>query len=227
MEECGRKLGLFRKGTFVFDSEDEMSILMDYCLFFPAADGQNLVERYLANSPPPAGSIEMDVLREMLSSYYSLFQITEVERGVGVEVVDLLRRETGFLVDVGLGNTAEKQFMLASRIISTERFLTTNGAALPVDAPTVRRILADLQQLGLDPTEFDFKRITPSQEAELAASMIRTCRSSGMISAVAYQNPGSQSSDVEARHRPVRAGRNDPCPCGSGMKFKKCCGRNQ
>ena len=21
-------------------------------------------------------------------------------------------------------------------------------------------------------------------------------------------------------------GRNDPCPCGSGTKFKKCCGRN-
>ena len=23
-----------------------------------------------------------------------------------------------------------------------------------------------------------------------------------------------------------RIGRNDPCPCGSGAKFKKCCGRN-
>jgi preprotein translocase subunit SecA len=25
---------------------------------------------------------------------------------------------------------------------------------------------------------------------------------------------------------PAAAGRNDPCPCGSGKKFKKCCGRN-
>lgn len=25
-------------------------------------------------------------------------------------------------------------------------------------------------------------------------------------------------------HRNIR--RNDPCPCGSGVKFKKCCGRN-
>jgi hypothetical protein len=25
---------------------------------------------------------------------------------------------------------------------------------------------------------------------------------------------------------PVKAGRNDPCPCGSGKKFKKCCGRS-
>jgi len=25
-------------------------------------------------------------------------------------------------------------------------------------------------------------------------------------------------------HPPRRIGRNDPCPCGSGKKFKKCCG---
>ena len=26
--------------------------------------------------------------------------------------------------------------------------------------------------------------------------------------------------------RPIKIGRNDPCPCGSGKKYKKCCGRN-
>ena len=36
----------------------------------------------------------------------------------------------------------------------------------------------------------------------------------------------------EAGPRPVRreapkVGRNDPCPCGSGLKYKKCCGRKQ
>ena len=30
---------------------------------------------------------------------------------------------------------------------------------------------------------------------------------------------------VATRSRPRAPGRNDPCPCGSGMKFKKCCGR--
>jgi hypothetical protein len=29
-----------------------------------------------------------------------------------------------------------------------------------------------------------------------------------------------------ARVAPGSAGRNDPCPCGSGLKYKKCCGRN-
>jgi hypothetical protein len=27
-----------------------------------------------------------------------------------------------------------------------------------------------------------------------------------------------------AAPRPAKVGRNDPCPCGSGKKFKKCCG---
>lgn len=26
--------------------------------------------------------------------------------------------------------------------------------------------------------------------------------------------------------KPPKVGRNDPCPCGSGKKYKKCCGRN-
>lgn len=28
-----------------------------------------------------------------------------------------------------------------------------------------------------------------------------------------------------ARKPPVSTGRNEPCPCGSGQKYKRCCGR--
>jgi len=27
------------------------------------------------------------------------------------------------------------------------------------------------------------------------------------------------------RRKEQKVGRNDPCPCGSGKKYKKCCGR--
>jgi preprotein translocase subunit SecA len=40
----------------------------------------------------------------------------------------------------------------------------------------------------------------------------------------------SQAAAAPVRQTAVRsdaaAGRNDPCPCGSGKKYKKCCGRN-
>jgi preprotein translocase subunit SecA len=30
---------------------------------------------------------------------------------------------------------------------------------------------------------------------------------------------------VERARRDEAVGRNDPCPCGSGKKYKKCCGK--
>ena len=42
---------------------------------------------------------------------------------------------------------------------------------------------------------------------------------------------GDESDAAEAKKKPQRnksdIGRNDPCPCGSGKKYKNCCGRNQ
>jgi hypothetical protein len=35
--------------------------------------------------------------------------------------------------------------------------------------------------------------------------------------------PGPQ---FEPKRAASKVGCNDPCPCGSGKKFKKCCGRN-
>ncbi len=35
-----------------------------------------------------------------------------------------------------------------------------------------------------------------------------------------------QSTPGEMTAKSVKIGRNDPCPCGSGKKYKKCCGRN-
>lgn len=42
---------------------------------------------------------------------------------------------------------------------------------------------------------------------------------------------GGSENATEEKHKPARAhahvGRNDPCPCGSGKKYKKCCGKNK
>lgn len=37
----------------------------------------------------------------------------------------------------------------------------------------------------------------------------------------------SARSALERRSKGPKAGRNDPCPCGSGKKFKKCCGAGE
>jgi uncharacterized protein YecA (UPF0149 family) len=35
----------------------------------------------------------------------------------------------------------------------------------------------------------------------------------------------SQAKPKTVTREMPKVGRNDPCPCGSGKKFKKCCGR--
>lgn len=46
--------------------------------------------------------------------------------------------------------------------------------------------------------------------------------------AVARSSPARapQASSTPARQDGTKVGRNDPCPCGSGKKYKRCCGRN-
>ena len=43
------------------------------------------------------------------------------------------------------------------------------------------------------------------------------------IKIAAQKSAPSQAPIVKS----AKVGRNDPCPCGSGKKFKKCCGANQ
>ena len=40
-----------------------------------------------------------------------------------------------------------------------------------------------------------------------------------------YYVDGETPKPQTLRHEGPRVGRNEPCPCGSGKKYKKCCGR--
>ena len=48
---------------------------------------------------------------------------------------------------------------------------------------------------------------------------------------VAKVTGASGASDGTVQKKPVvkgeKVGRNDPCPCGSGKKYKKCCGSEE
>jgi uncharacterized protein len=60
---------------------------------------------------------------------------------------------------------------------------------------------------------------TPQQRAALAAQL------PAMVATLyAFWQPFRKAEAPEPLRVEVRAGRNDPCPCGSGKKYKKCCG---
>jgi len=68
---------------------------------------------------------------------------------------------------------------------------------------------------------------------EQVARMVMTVRVQGDApkrEAVA-KITGESAGDETLKKQPVRkdqkVGRNDPCPCGSGLKYKKCCGKDE
>jgi hypothetical protein len=228
IEECARKLGMFRDGTFYFDTEDTAAVLMDYAIRHFRTGGRNAIERYLTFTPPgPPGSPEMTMMQAMSQSRYRLLTIEEIFPGFGLRVSDLLRDETGLLIDVGLSQTARSHAMIATHVQSPSDFWMATGAALPMNIRAERRLLPRIERrFGRKPE--DFRDLSPEEETELATMAIRTCLEAGASRHVAYlssDSPALQHSDPVPAPEGTQVGRNAPCPCGSRRKYKNCCRR--
>jgi preprotein translocase subunit SecA len=66
---------------------------------------------------------------------------------------------------------------------------------------------------------FNARIITAQQQEALQNQKLKNVSASG---------PGTQeqSKGITVKLKTKKVGRNDPCPCGSGKKYKYCCGRN-
>ncbi len=77
-----------------------------------------------------------------------------------------------------------------------------------------------IDEIKLDDTKllFNAKVVTKEEQEKAREKAYKNITTSG---------PSKGSSEVvESRHvKDKKIGRNEPCPCGSGKKYKKCCGR--
>ena len=83
----------------------------------------------------------------------------------------------------------------------------------------VVKILLNIQKAG------ELKR---EQTAKITSVAQATLDSINIVSENKQQVP--QTSDVKRTpvvNQEPKVGRNEPCPCGSGKKYKNCCGRNE
>lgn len=77
-------------------------------------------------------------------------------------------------------------------------------------------------QVGSQPPRQQQPRQMNAQHQE-AQSMARSAQQAAQNSAM---KNGRQGQSVTVTRSVPKVGRNDPCPCGSGKKYKNCCGRN-
>ncbi len=111
-------------------------------------------------------------------------------------------------------------------IEASRRAASTNQNAIGVDGDPAARASAVPAKAVADapkraPVGED--RAQPKTVADVFASMMSN---PGMAASLAA-GPAVGVGAPQAQNPAFRnVGRNDPCPCGSGKKFKKCCGRN-
>ncbi len=88
-----------------------------------------------------------------------------------------------------------------------------------------KRFLANLHQGAVEGGD-------AGPDVALAGSATTTASSGAMPAGVTTSRPGLDDEDddrpkvrLPIKREVPKVGRNEPCPCGSGKKFKQCCGR--
>ena len=93
---------------------------------------------------------------------------------------------------------------------------------LSPDALEARRRAAMQAQRNMNAQHSEAENIT--QQARPVSSMNGALARRQAAGSVTAQHTQGQS--ITVRRSSPKIGRNDPCPCGSGKKYKNCCGRN-
>ena len=119
----------------------------------------------------------------------------------------------------------------------TPQMMPRQQAAPPrTDGAPVTGTTAASVQSGIGPQQQQQRPAQPMQPAQpaiaaaAAASVVGTAAQRRDLEvAERAGTPGGADGQRKQKHQPVRAtvtvGRNEPCPCGSGKKFKQCCGK--
>ncbi|MGE5608006.1 MAG: hypothetical protein ACM359_02020 [Bacillota bacterium] len=184
--KCAKRLGLLEGNTLGVESESELIILTDYCLYSHRQRGRNLVEKYLAKLPPADDPDEQGLREAMSNARFSLFRVEQVIRGTGVFVRDLVRGDGLFVVDELLSRTMRQGRLLGGRLVPFPDYWITTGAGFPVSQETVALVQAIFLP-ALKFTEGDLSQLRPAADEELATVVIGAALQEGTTSDIEYR----------------------------------------
>ncbi|HEX2574304.1 MAG TPA: SEC-C metal-binding domain-containing protein [Polyangia bacterium] len=236
LKEAGRRLGLLKRGTLVFGARHEVDVLADLAIHdvrIRPGDPRNAVERWSEERGESGSPDEERFLDAMRRARFDLFKIEQCIPGQGVLLTSPLVPSPLLLMDLGLSHSAEAGMLIGARIMRidipgrSEGYWMSTGASLPVPPDAARAIL-----LELDKRIATVRRRYPSAtieipSAEVAELVLRACLKAEASSMVAYIDPpDTPPPRSSASFPPTPVGRNTPCPCDSGKKYKRCCGRS-
>ncbi len=161
---------------------------------------------------PEAEALAAEIARQARQRYELKFQLygqetmLYLERMILLQVVDSLWKDHLLNMDylkegIGLRGYGQKDPLHEYQREGYEMF---QDMIARIEAETV----ANLMRLQVE-SEAAVEELAPEEDLPLAFS------------------GGEGPAPAPVRRKKKKIGRNDPCPCGSGKKYKKCCGRNR
>ena len=103
---------------------------------------------------------------------------------------------------------------------------------LSPEAAEARRRMAEAQQNGMNAQHNDAGNTAAQMAGAVAQNAAQRSAQNSFNGDQARRqavnsamNQRSQGDNITVRRTMPKVGRNDPCPCGSGKKYKQCCGR--
>ena len=191
-------------------------LLQDIQTTFGITDVENVKENEV-DSDKLIEELKEKVLKnyEAKEAEFGEKELRELERVVVLKVVDQKWMDHIDNMDelkngIGLRAYAQKDPVVQYRIEGTEMFEEMNED-IKLD---VVKILSNVQRAG-DMKRTEAAKITATGLQDTAINLVDgkySEKEGGMNKTVVNEGP--------------KVGRNDPCPCGSGKKYKNCCGRN-
>lgn len=209
LRAAAKNLQLLRDAEIVTDEYDD-EILDDYALHMTLADGGTFLERKLTEGFVEEGSQDERLLRAMSKARFSFYEVIEIIPGLGVELYDLIRDCRTCVVatepwpeGVGPGH----HFM--SRLMDVDDITMLACAGLHIPEAVAKELAGALRQSSIEPVAPDARE--PHWLSQTFIEVMLRIKNGNF--------------DGDESGKPKKLGLDDPCRCGSGKAFRKCCAK--
>ena len=182
--QAAGKLGMREGKRVVFESEDEHSLLMDYCIYAVRKNGSSVIQQALRQQLVEPGSEAETLLNSMARSRLAIIQLGDTISEGALMISDTLAAREHLLMDRALAAQGRRGLNLVTRLIDLGDFSMTSGAVLPVTTGARQSVHRAL--LKFIPKVRNDGRLPPGPEAALAAELTRILRRAGASQRVGY-----------------------------------------
>jgi hypothetical protein len=138
VERCARRLEIAANGALLLNTEHEMNVFLDYCLFQCYQDNSNVIQKglkqYQSNDEE-----SISIFKAMANGYFAYLQILEAVGNEGLVVFDLERQTEHLMIDKGLSQVAKinAHYTLVTHVVDFGDFIITTGASIPINFETI------------------------------------------------------------------------------------------